>query len=69
MNFLFKLAGAIVYRVVSEYRAIEDQSADTKVEHITIGLANGDEYVIELSDDSDEDDGPEGFGFGFRPPT
>lgn len=66
MNFLFRLAGAIVYRVVREYREIEDK-IETSVEHITIGLANGDEYMFELSRDSDGGDEPQDLGFGFRP--
>lgn len=66
MNFLFRLAGAVVYRIVREYREIEDK-IETSVEHITIGLANGDEYVIELSGDSAEEDESQDPGFGFRP--
>jgi hypothetical protein len=68
MNWLFRLAGAIVYRIMHEYHEIEDRldGDHSKVEHITIGLANGDEYVIELADGEDED-GPAGFEFGFRP--
>jgi hypothetical protein len=71
MNWLFRLAGAIVYRIMHEVHQLEDEhDRESKVEHITIGLANGDEYVIEIgSDDEDDDDedGPGGFEFGFRP--
>jgi hypothetical protein len=68
MNWLFRLAGAIVYRIMHEYHEIEDQlDGHSKVEHITIGLANGDEYTIEIGDGDEDEDGPEGFEFGFRP--
>lgn len=59
LNFLFEIAGAIVYRIVHEYKAIEAEIEGG--ERVVIGLANGDDEIT----DSDGDVEAKKLPFGF----
>jgi hypothetical protein len=57
-DLLFKLAGAVVYRVVHEYRKIEDAGGDVVR---SLGIAADDD--IATDDDEDPDDETPRIGF------
>jgi hypothetical protein len=62
LDLLFKLAGAATYRVVTEYRKIEEAGGDLV---ISLGIAPDDN--IASADDEPDDDQP--FGFSRERPA